>query len=122
MSNIKSSYLLDAKVPVEVRSGSGKKVQVMMKPHQSFNVADNLGYRTFPIRSGSLPAAAFVDGSLIKDRIQSDSANKIRNAYLEIVISESGASSSMVLAPVWQWFERIEFWAENGSGDQIQRL
>jgi len=122
MSDVHSSYFIDKRPAVPVKSLSGKNMEVKVKYEQVHHSVDTIGYRTLPIKSGYLPSNAFVAGSLIKEKIQADSAGKIRNAYLEITIAESGASSSVTLAPVWQWFNYIEFWAENGSGEQIQRL
>lgn len=122
MASLTSSFYSEGKQHVELRNSANKKVKVVAYPAHVTGHADRVCYRTFPVKAGALPATAFTTGALIKEKIETQSAGKIKSAYLELTIAESGASQSMTLAPVWQWFQYIELWTNNGSGDMIQRI
>lgn len=101
-------------------NGRPAKSQLQFEAHQAITHAHVRTVRTHTIDAG-YAATCFTGGNNeVKLRIRENSMTKQLSTTIRFKITETGAAT-MILLPVYQWFQRIELWSKNGSGEELIR-
>jgi hypothetical protein len=59
----------------------------------------------------AIPSNPFTSGAEIQFRIHHDQIKRVGGLSFRMQVQESAGSSSMILAPMPHWFDRIELWS-----------
>lgn len=112
----------------KVRSGhvvqsykNGKPIakEVHVEGHQAFEHSAPINHMYYTASNYSSSIFSSANGK-IDIKIDKQSSDKAVGMKLRIRLTESGGSNPVTIVPIPYLFERIEFWADNGSGDMIQ--
>jgi hypothetical protein len=115
----KNGPLVAVKSNLKVFKG-GREIAkpVYVEAHQAVEYSSPVNHMVYSAANFSSSIFSSSNGR-IEIKIDRQSAEKAIGFKFRIRLSESGGSNSITVVPIPYLFDRIEFWAEAGSGDQI---
>lgn len=103
------------------KNGRPVAKEVHVEPHQAIEHAAPHDEMFYTAQNYSSSIFGSANGK-IDIKIDKASCEKAHGLKFRIRLTESGGSNPVTPVPVPYFFDRIEFWADNGSGQEISRI
>lgn len=102
---------------------NGKTINKMVSipAHQSYEIS-GLNNHIYYVPSTTPSATIFSAGGRVEILVRGQSAEKLKDAKLRFRLAEVGGANSVTVIPGPYLIDRLEVWADGGSGDLIQTL